>query len=163
MSRIEEKPTYDGDKALHGDLKEVGVISNDVDVETAEGIIDNIDGLHRKLSNRQIQWIAIGGSIGTALFVTIAWGLIEGGPGSLLLGFAIYSCMLALVNSTIAECTVYMPVSGGFVRLASHWVDDVCIAARQTRGFSIRRSHLTSHDRLSASQWAGISSYTRPS
>lgn len=93
------------------------------------GITDNVDGLHRKLSNRQIQWIAIGGSIGTALFVTIAWGLIEGGPGSLFIAFTIYSCMLALVNSTIAECTVYMPVSGGFVRLASHWVDDVCIAA----------------------------------
>jgi amino acid transporter len=30
---------------------------------------DNADGLQRRLGNRQIQLIAIGGSIGTALFV----------------------------------------------------------------------------------------------
>lgn len=56
------------------------------DHSSEEGVIDNVDGLHRRLSNRQIQWIAIGGSIGTALFVSIAWGLYEGGPGSLFLG-----------------------------------------------------------------------------
>lgn len=61
--------------------------------------------------------IAIGGSIGTALFVSIGYGLIEGGPGNLLLGFTIYSVFLSLVNSCVAEMTVYMPVSGGFVRL----------------------------------------------
>jgi len=26
-----------------------------------EGAIDNVDGLHRSLNNRQIQWIAVGG------------------------------------------------------------------------------------------------------
>jgi len=77
----------------------------------------NVDGLQRHLTNRQIQMIAIGGSIGTALFVSIGYGLIEGGPGNLLLGFTIYSLFLSLVNSCVAEMTVYMPVSGGFVRL----------------------------------------------
>jgi amino acid transporter len=88
------------------------------------GLVDNVDGLHRRLSNRQIQWIAIGGSIGTALFVSIAWGLYEGGPGSLFIGFLIYSCMLALVNSSMAEMAIFMPVSGGFVRQSGKWVDD---------------------------------------
>ncbi|KAK7550730.1 amino acid transporter-like protein [Phyllosticta citricarpa] len=82
-----------------------------------------VDHLHRNLSNRQIQWIAIGGSIGTALFVSIGFGLIEGGPASLLLGFILYSCALALVNSTMAEMAVFMPVSGSWVRMASKWVD----------------------------------------
>lgn len=88
------------------------------------GLIDNVDGLHRRLSNRQIQFIAIGGSIGTALFVSIAWGLFEGGPGSLFLGFLIYACMLALVNSCMAEMCIFMPVSGGFVRQSGKWVDE---------------------------------------
>lgn len=38
------------------------------DVQEGE-VSDNADGLQRHLANRQIQLIAIGGSIGTALFV----------------------------------------------------------------------------------------------
>ena len=82
------------------------------------------NGLHRRLSNRQIQWIAIGGSIGTALFVSIAWGLVAGGPGSLFLAFAIYCAILALANSCMAEMTVFMPVAGGWIRMGSKWVDE---------------------------------------
>ncbi|KAF8636173.1 hypothetical protein AX17_003733, partial [Amanita inopinata Kibby_2008] len=39
------------------------------------------DKTHRKLKNRHIQLIGIGGSIGTALFVQIGSGLTKGGPG----------------------------------------------------------------------------------
>lgn len=85
---------------------------------------DNADGLQRRLNNRQIQLIAIGGSIGTALFVSIGGGLARGGPGSLFVAYTLYSCILALVNNSIAEMSTFMPVSGGFIRLAGHWVDD---------------------------------------
>lgn len=83
-----------------------------------------IGGLHRRLNNRQIQLIAIGGSIGTALFISIGEGLAHGGPGSLFIAYTLYSCILALVTNSIAEMNTYMPVAGGFVRLAGHWVDD---------------------------------------
>ncbi|KHN99334.1 Amino acid/polyamine transporter I [Metarhizium album ARSEF 1941] len=85
---------------------------------------DNADGLHRRLNNRQIQLVAIGGSIGTALFVSIGSGLAKGGPGSLFIAFTLYPLVLACVNNSVAEMTVLMPVSGGFIRLAGHWVDD---------------------------------------
>ncbi|CAK1364004.1 General amino acid permease AGP2 [Cercospora beticola] len=94
-------------------------------VTTAEGdVVENADDLHRRLGNRQIQLIAIGGSIGTAIFVSVGSGLARGGPGSLFIAYAIYSCFLALVNNGIAEMTVLYPVSGGFVRLAGHFVDE---------------------------------------
>jgi amino acid transporter len=80
--------------------------------------------LHRRLNNRQIQLIAAGGSIGTALFISIGGGLARGGPGSLIIAFTLYSLVLALVNNSIAEMNTYMPVAGGFVSLAGHWVDD---------------------------------------
>jgi yeast amino acid transporter len=85
---------------------------------------DNADHLQRRLGNRQIQLIAIGGSIGTAVFVSINSGLHHGGPGSLFLAYLIYSCMLGLINNCMAEMTVLHPVSGGFIRMAGHWVDD---------------------------------------
>lgn len=42
-------------------------------------IVENTDHLHRRPGNRQIQLIAIGGSIGTATVVTIGTGLAEAG------------------------------------------------------------------------------------
>ena len=56
-----------------------------------EGVVlrDNADQLQRHLGNRQIQLIAIGGAIGTAIFVSIGSGLQRGGPGSLFLAFTI--------------------------------------------------------------------------
>lgn len=88
--------------------------SSPIPYDEAEGDIDircNTDALQRNLGNRQIQMIAIGGSIGTALFVSIGTGLIEGGPGSLLIAFALYSGLLGLVNNCMAEMTVFMPIS----------------------------------------------------
>lgn len=94
------------------------------DVETGEIITDNADQLLRRLGNRQIQLMAIGGSIGTALFISIGYGLSAGGPLSLFLTYAFYSCIMGLVNNCAAEMAVLHPVSGGFVRMAGHWVDD---------------------------------------
>lgn len=109
---------------------ELKVPSPQVDVGSDENdelqgtIISNSDELQRHLGNRQIQLIAIGGSIGTALFVSIGTGLLKGGPGSLFLGYAVYSCLLGFVNNCMAEMAIFMPVSGSFIRMAGKWVDE---------------------------------------
>ena len=93
--------------------------------DVQEGLMaDNADNLQRHLGNRQIQLIAIGGSIGTALFVSIGTGLYHGGPGSLFIAYTIQCIFLAMVNNSLAEMTTTFPVSGGFIRLAGKWVDD---------------------------------------
>lgn len=105
--------------------------SNEKDVpvysqsESDNGIVTTSESqLQRKLSGRQIQMITIGGSIGTALFVSIGSGLVQGGPGSLFIAFIMYCVFLAAVNNCMAEMAVFMPVSGGFVRMGSKWVDE---------------------------------------
>ena len=80
--------------------------------------------LHRELSMRNVFMLGIGGGIGTALFVSIGGALNSAGPASLLLGFIVYGLVLANINNSVAEMTVYMPVSGGFIRLAGYWVDE---------------------------------------
>lgn len=108
--------------------KRAGKLEQELDSSSAD--INNADstvvteGLHRRLGNRQIQLIAAGGSVGTALFISIGGGLAKGGPGSLFLAYLIYSIILGLVNNSMAEIGTYMPVAGGFVRLAGYWVDD---------------------------------------
>ncbi|KAI0123734.1 histidine permease [Xylariales sp. AK1849] len=103
-------------------------VKNESYGETAQpGVVEatgNANHLQRNLGNRQIQLIAVGGTIGTALFVSIGSGLMAGGPGSLFIAFTLYSCLLGLVNNSIAEMVVYMPVPGSFVRMAGKWVDE---------------------------------------
>jgi amino acid transporter len=113
---VKEVNDMDGGTAVEGNNKYVDIQPGSVS--------DNADKLQRRLNNRQIQLIAIGGSIGTALFVSIGGGLAKGGPLSLLLAYTFYSCMLALVNNCIAEMATLHPVSGGFIRMAGKWVDD---------------------------------------
>lgn len=93
-------------------------------VESDFGLVENVDDLKRRLTGRQMQMIAIGGSIGTALFVSIGSGLTQGGPGSLFIAFIIYCVFLAAVNNCMAEMAVFMPVSGSFIRMGSKWVDE---------------------------------------
>ena len=103
--------------------KDEGIYRVQTEHSVTQGAVHNADQLQRHLVNRQVQLIAIGGSIGTATFVSIANGLVKGGPGSLLLAYTIYSCMLGLVNNSMAEMASFMPVTGGFIRMAGHWVD----------------------------------------
>lgn len=49
-----------------------------------------VDYTHRKLKPRHIQLIGIGGTIGTALYVNIGRGVLNGGPASLFLAFTIW-------------------------------------------------------------------------
>ena len=105
------------------EAKDGGIYRMQTEHSIVHGHVDNVDQLQRHLGNRQVQLIAIGGSIGTATFVSIANGLVKGGPGSLLLAYTIYSCMLGLVNNSMAEMASFMPVTGGFIRMAGHWVD----------------------------------------
>jgi amino acid transporter len=48
------------------------------------------DNTHRKLKSRHIQLIGIGGTIGTALYVQIGRGLMNGGPAALFLAFTLW-------------------------------------------------------------------------
>ena len=59
---------------------------DDLLVDVAWGV----EWLHRKLKPRHIQLIGIGGTIGTALYVQIGRGLLNGGPGSLFMAFTIW-------------------------------------------------------------------------
>lgn len=81
------------------------------------------EALQRRMKPYQVQFFAIGGSIGTALFISIGYGLLHGGAGSLLLAFIIQACFMSLVNTSLAEMTIFMPVSSAFIQHASKWVD----------------------------------------
>jgi amino acid transporter len=115
---------FNKEKKVSGEfVREAYPSDNEHDIQTGS-FTDNSDDLQRHLGNRQIQLIAIGGSIGTALFVSVGGALHSGGPLSLLIAYTGYCCIMGLVNNAMAEMATFMPVSGGFVRMAGHWVDE---------------------------------------
>lgn len=82
------------------------------------------DQTHRKLKSRHIQLIGIGGTIGTALYVQIGRGLLNGGPASLFLAFTLWCTVILAVTISIAEMVTYLPISSPFIRFAARYVDD---------------------------------------
>ncbi|KAF9265592.1 general amino acid permease AGP2 [Marasmius fiardii PR-910] len=81
------------------------------------------DHTRRNLKSRHIQLIAIGGTIGTALFVQIGSALTKGGPASLFLGFTLWCTFILAVNQCLCEMVTWMPISAPFVRFADRFVD----------------------------------------
>lgn len=67
---------------------ETGDVAHTESIGSVDGVAH--DTTHRRLKERHIQLIGIGGTIGTALFVGIGRGLALGGPGNLLLGFTLW-------------------------------------------------------------------------
>ncbi|KAL4921998.1 amino acid permease/ SLC12A domain-containing protein [Aspergillus aurantiobrunneus] len=108
-----------------GNIHTAGTDGPDTQIATKEDIPPTHGGqLQRRFNYRQVQIMAMGGSIGTALFINIGGGLAKGGPLGLLLGFTIYALIVSCVNNCIADMTVLHPALGGFIRMAGKWVDD---------------------------------------
>ncbi|KAI4660603.1 uncharacterized protein J4E78_005307 [Alternaria triticimaculans] len=82
------------------------------------------DQTHRTLKSRHIQLIGIGGTIGTALYVQIGRGLMNGGPGSLFIAFSLWCTVILAVTLSIAEMVTFLPISSPFIRFAGRFVDD---------------------------------------
>ncbi|KAK7415653.1 histidine permease [Neonectria magnoliae] len=80
-------------------------------------------GLARKLKGRHLQMIAIGGSIGTGLFVASGKALATGGPASLLLAFSIVGTMLFCTCQALGELAVLFPIAGSFSSWATRFLD----------------------------------------
>lgn len=78
-------------------------------------------GLRRTLSARQMTMIAIGGAIGTGLFLGSGFAIGFAGP-SVLISYAIGALISLLLMGCLAEMTVAHPTSGSFGAYAEHYV-----------------------------------------
>jgi len=79
--------------------------------------------LSRRLKGRHLQMIAIGGSIGTGLFVGSGSALSTGGPASLLIAFALIGGMLFCVVHALGEMAVLFPIAGSFSAYSTRFLD----------------------------------------
>ncbi|WRT64496.1 uncharacterized protein IL334_001428 [Kwoniella shivajii] len=112
-------PYQSDDVESHHDLdhKERDVPAGDIVTEN-----ENRD-LKRGLAQRHISMIALAGSIGTGLFLSLGSSIQTGGPLGALLGYGFIGLIVCAVQFALGEVTALLPVSGSFVRHAEFLVD----------------------------------------
>ena len=77
----------------------------------------------RHLKTRHISMIAIGGCIGTGLFMASGSAIHDAGPGGALLAYAAIGLMVYFLMTSLGEMATYLPTSGSFATYASRFVD----------------------------------------
>jgi len=113
-----EVPPYDGPSRIVEDksdrMDEAADMYGDLDTAEEYGYVS------RGLKSRHIQFIALGGTIGTGLFLGIGRALTQAGPLSILLGYtftgiAVYGMVgfsqasalsLAIPDTSVARCNL---------------------------------------------------------
>ncbi|MDR0488216.1 MAG: amino acid permease [Propionibacteriaceae bacterium] len=96
-------------------------VTHDV-IENTEAATETA-GLHRRLKNRHIQMIALGGCIGTGLFYGSAEAISMAGP-AILIAYLLGGIAIFFVMRAVGEMSVRTPVAGAFTYHAyANWSD----------------------------------------
>lgn len=98
-----------------------------------QDIIEREKGLNQSLTTGQLTMIAIGGAIGTGLFLGSGLAIGLAGP-SVIVSYAIGAFISLLLMGCLAEMTVAHPVTGSFGAYAERYINPWA-------GFSVRYSY----------------------
>lgn len=79
--------------------------------------------LQRLLKPRQMNMIAIGGAIGTGLFVATGSSISTAGPGGSMIAYAIIGMAVYFVMTALGEMATYRPVPGAFETYSTDYID----------------------------------------
>ncbi|TVY78365.1 Proline-specific permease [Lachnellula suecica] len=104
---------------LYSHEKDHGIRTSS-DAEIGHGSIVEGETTKRGLKARHAQMIALGGTIGTGLFVGSGGTLAKGGPLFILMAYIILSVLVLFVVTAITEVAAYLPVSGGTMSYYGH-------------------------------------------
>lgn len=113
-----------------GDKKSLLPVGFDliVDTESLENKGVTLE-VQRSLKARHIAMIAIGGTIGTGLFISTGNTLTNAGPVSSLISFIFMTSLVFPVTQGLGEMATYIPVTGSFAQFATRWCSPALGAA----------------------------------
>ena len=79
--------------------------------------------LQRTMRSRHVNLIAIGGAIGTGLFVATGASISTAGPGGAVLSYAVIGLAIYFVMNALGEMATHLPVPGAFQTYSEKYVD----------------------------------------
>ncbi|WP_259337071.1 amino acid permease [Bombilactobacillus bombi] len=81
------------------------------------------DTVQRNLKTRHVTMIALGGCIGTGLFMTSGSTISKAGPGGGLVAYIAMGIMVYFLMTSLGELATNLPVSGSFATYNAKYVD----------------------------------------
>jgi L-asparagine transporter-like permease len=121
--------------------------------DTLSNIIERERGLRRNLSARKLSMIALGGAIGTGLFLGTAFSISLAGPAALV-SYALSALLTVLLVGCLAEMTLAHPTSGSFGAYAEHYLGPLA-------GFLVRYAYWAATIFAVGSEVAAIALYMK--
>ncbi|KAH6683029.1 amino acid permease/ SLC12A domain-containing protein [Halenospora varia] len=125
---VNESPTYSsppafvdpatGIESKSGRILEAGEIYGNLEEAEQYGYVT------RGLKSRHIQFIALGGTIGTGLFLGIGSAFKNSGPLSVLLGYSFTGIAIFAMMQCLGEMATWLPLPGSIPQFCARYVDD---------------------------------------
>ncbi|MCX7122083.1 MAG: amino acid permease [Gammaproteobacteria bacterium] len=81
-----------------------------------------MDNLSKRLESRHVNMIALGGAIGTGIFLTSGYSIAIGGPGGALFAYMIMSVIVYFLMTSLGEMSTYRPTAGTFCEYSNQYV-----------------------------------------
>ena len=101
----------------------VGSSSSSISDTETDPAPKDVGSLKRGLSARQVQMIAIAGTIGTGLFLGTGRSLAQGGPASVLICYSVVGFVVYITVLLLGEMATQYPVAGvsfSLISLSAH-------------------------------------------
>jgi L-asparagine transporter-like permease len=121
--------------------------------DALSNITERERGLNRNLSARKMSMIALGGAIGTGLFLGSAFSISLAGPAALV-SYGLSAFLTVLMMGCLAEMTLAHPTSGSFGSHAEHYLGPLA-------GFLVRYAYWAAAVFAVGSEVAAIALYMK--
>ncbi|VEU23567.1 DEKNAAC104707 [Brettanomyces naardenensis] len=113
----DDKTTSSGDVE-----KGVGLLDQTEETSSLqEGVVHETE-VKRGLKSRHVSMIALGGTIGTGLFIGTAAPLRIAGPASTLISYIFFGVLAYFVTQALGEMATHTPISGSFCTFNTRYI-----------------------------------------
>lgn len=114
----------------HGQLSQNSLIENILYTDTPKTDDEpTTQGVKRELKQRHIGMIALGGTIGTGLFIGIAYPLMNAGPVGSLIAYLFMGTIIFSVTQSLGEMVTFIPVTSSFTVFSARFLSPAFGAA----------------------------------